>query len=291
MLLLSILGLKFDGRDKKMTTTSRIDACFQALKSKDRGALVTFITAGDPNYDLSLELLLTLPQAGADIVELGMPFSDPMADGPAIQLASERALKGGQTMAKTLDMARAFRAQHPDVPLVLMGYYNPIYHYGPDRFVKDATEAGVDGLIVVDIPPEADDELCLPAIKQGLNFIRLATPTTDDARLPVVLQNTSGFLYYVSVAGITGVKSPEMTRVEDNVLRIKSQTDLPVVVGFGIKTADQVREITAHADGAVVGSAIVREIEAAIGDDGQVESGLAERVKRLISELCQGLQR
>ncbi len=273
-----------------MTIKTRIDGCFARLKDEKRAALVTFITAGDPNYDVSLEILLALPGAGADVIELGMPFSDPMADGPAIQLASERALKAGQTMIKTLEMVRAFRVQHPDVPLVLMGYYNPIYHYGPLKFVKDAAEAGVDGLIVVDIPPEADDELCLPAIDAGLNFIRLATPTTDDARLPVVLQNTSGFLYYVSVTGITGAKSPEMARVQDNVRRIKAQTDLPVVVGFGIKSAEQVQEIAKLADGAVVGSAIVREIENGVNGDGEPVTGLAERVKSLISTLSQGLR-
>lgn len=272
-----------------MNNKTRIDACFERLKNENRAALVTFITAGDPNYDFSLEILNALPAAGADVIELGMPFSDPMADGPAIQLASERALDGGQTMIKTLAMVRAFRGEHKHVPLVLMGYYNPIYRYGPERFVRDAREAGVDGLIVVDVPPEADDELCLPAIEAGLNFIRLATPTTDDARLPAVLKNTSGFLYYVSVAGITGVKSPEMARVQDNVKRIKAQTDLPVVVGFGIKSAEQVREIAANADGAVVGSAIVREIENGLNDEGQPETGLLERVTGLVCALKQGL--
>ena len=273
-----------------MTKTTRIDACFDQLKTEGRGALVTFITAGDPTYDVSLEILQALPEAGADIIELGMPFSDPMADGPAIQLASERALAAGQTMAKTLEMVRVFRTQHPHVPLVLMGYYNPIYHYGPSAFVKDVAEAGVDGLIVVDVPPEADDELCLPALEAGLNFVRLATPTTDDARLPAVLQNTSGFLYYVSITGITGASSPDLGKVKDNVDRIKSQTDLPVVVGFGVKTADQVRDIAAFADGAVVGSAIVREIETGLDEHGVPQDGLQDRVEQLVSSLAVGLK-
>ncbi len=272
-----------------MTTTTRIDACFNRLRDEKRGALVTFITAGDPGYDASLEILLALPEAGADVIELGMPFSDPMADGPAIQLASERALDGGQTMVKTLAMARAFRDKYADVPLVLMGYYNPIFHYGPERFVKDAAEAGVDGLIVVDVPPEADDELCIPAIGAGLNFIRLATPTTDDERLPVVLQNTSGFLYYVSVTGITGAAAPDVARVHENVARIKGQTELPVVVGFGVQSGDQVREIVKGADGAVVGSAIVRTIEANLDDNGNAGPGTVEKVIALVSDLAKGV--
>lgn len=273
-----------------MKTIKRIDTCFEALSAKGRGALVTFITAGDPDYDLSLEILLALPEVGADIVELGMPFSDPMADGPAIQLASERALSAGQTMKKTLEMARIFRKKYADVPLVLMGYYNPIYHYGAVEFVKDAVEAGVDGLIVVDVPPEADDELCLPAMEVGLNFIRLATPTTDDERLPIVLQNTSGFLYYVSVTGITGAGAPDIARVHENVARIKGQTNLPVVVGFGLKSANQVREIVSGADGAVVGSAIVNEIKNSLNDEGLPVDGLVDRVKTLISDLAQGVR-
>lgn len=273
-----------------MTISTRIDACFENLKAQGRGALVTFITAGDPNYDLSLELLLVLPEAGADVIELGMPFSDPMADGPAIQLSSERALKAGQNMHKTLDMARAFREKHPQVPLVLMGYYNPIYHYGPLEFVKAASEAGVDGLIVVDVPPEADDELCLPAMDAGINFIRLATPTTDDKRLPTVLQNTSGFLYYVSVTGITGSGAPDIAKVHENVARIKAQTPLPVVVGFGVKSAEQVKEIVSGADGAVVGSAIVSVIADNLDSHGNPVVGLVDQVKALISELAQGVR-
>lgn len=273
-----------------MTKTSRIDATFLKLAAEGRGALITFITAGDPAYDVSLEILMGLPEAGADVIELGMPFSDPMADGPAIQLASERALKAGQTMVKTLEMVRQFRAKHADVPLVLMGYYNPIHHYGPLEFVKDAAAAGVDGLIVVDVPPEADDELCLPAIDAGLNFIRLATPTTDDKRLPKVLQNTSGFLYYVSVTGITGAAAPDIARVHENVARIKKQTSLPVAVGFGVKSADQVREIVKGADGAVVGSAIVREIEAHLDENGNPGPNLAESVINLVKSLSAGVK-
>jgi tryptophan synthase alpha chain len=273
-----------------MTLKTRIDARFEQLKTENRGALITFVTAGDPTYDVSLEILKSLPEAGADIIELGMPFSDPMADGPAIQLASERALANGQNMIKTLEMVREFRKTEPDTPIVLMGYFNPIYHYGAEKFVKDAKEAGVDGLIVVDVPPEADEELCIPAMKVGLNFIRLATPTTDDERLPMVLQNTSGFLYYVSVTGITGVNAPDISDVLKNVARIQGQTDLPIAVGFGVKSAEQVREITAGAAGAVVGSAIVREIEANLNEDGSPSEGLAMRVKALISELAQGVR-
>ncbi|MBO6548274.1 MAG: tryptophan synthase subunit alpha [Rhizobiales bacterium] len=273
-----------------MTIKTRIDARFEQLKTENRGALVTFITAGDPVYDVSLEILKSLPEAGADVIELGMPFSDPMADGPAIQLASERALANGQTMIKTLEMVREFRKTDNDTPIVLMGYFNPIYRYGAEKFVADAKEAGVDGLIVVDVPPEADEELCIPAMNVGLNFIRLATPTTDDERLPMVLQNTSGFLYYVSVTGITGVNAPDISDVLKNVARIQAQTDLPIAVGFGVKSAEQVREITAGAAGAVVGSAIVREIEANLNEDGSPREGLASRVKMLISELAQGVR-
>src|SRR6202163_924147 len=221
--------------------TSRIDRRFASLKDEGRPALVTFITAGDPDYDTSLAILNALPPAGADVIELGMPFSDPMAEGPPIQMSSLRALKAGQTMVKTLAMVRAFRAGDADTPIVLMGYYNPIYSYGGERFLADAKATGVDGLIVVDLPPEADDELCLPAMKHGISFIRLATPTTDDKRLPTVLANSSGFVYYVSILGITGTASPDPTRVVEAVTRIKRHTILPVAVGFGVKTADQVR--------------------------------------------------
>src|SRR6266508_1652232 len=219
--------------------TTRIDRRFAELQREGRAALVTFLTAGDPDPETSLAILRAIPAAGADVVELGMPFSDPMADGPAIQMSSQRALKAGQTLKKTLDMVRAFRQGDDATPLVLMGYYNPIYIYGVDRFLRDAKSAGVDGLIVVDLPPEEDEELCLPALKAGMNFIRLATPTTDDKRLPAVLANTSGFVYYVSITGITGSAAPDAGKVSAAVARIKRHTTLPVCVGFGVKTAEQ----------------------------------------------------
>ncbi len=239
---------------------TRIDAKFAALKAEGRKAFVSFIMAGDRDYDSCLAVLKGLPAAGVDIVELGMPFTDPMADGPTIQLAGQRALEGGQTMDKTLAMVRSFREGDADTPIVLMGYYNPIYSRGVDRFLAEAKEAGVDGLIIVDLPPEEDDELCIPAQKAGLNFIRLATPTTDDRRLPKVLQNTSGFVYYVSITGITGAAEAQAAEVAPEVSRIKAATDLPVIVGFGIKTPDSAQAIASIADGAVVGSAIVDRI-------------------------------
>lgn len=261
--------------------TTRIDARFAALKKAGRKALVTFTTAGDPDYDTSLEILKGLPAAGADVVELGMPFSDPMADGPAIQASSQRALKAGQTMKKTLEMVRAFRKQDSETPLVLMGYYNPIYVFPTDRFIAEAKDAGVDGLIVVDVPPEEDEEVCLPAVKAGLNFIRLATPTTDDKRLPAVLANTSGFVYYVSIAGITGTKAPDPRDVHAQVARIKGKTALPVAVGFGVSTPEQARAIAQGADGVVVGSALVKLIAEGKG---------AKGVLGLVSQLSQGLK-
>ena len=243
--------------------TTRIDRRFAALKAEGRAALVTFTMAGDPDYDTSLAIAKALPKAGADVIELGMPFTDPMADGPAIQAAGVRALKGGQRMTKTLALVREFRKADDATPIVLMGYYNPIYVYGVDRFLADAKSAGVDGLIVVDLPPEEDDELCLPMLKTGLNFIRLATPTTDDKRLPTVLNNTSGFVYYVSITGITGSAAPDASKVATAVARIKRHTKLPVAVGFGVKTAEQARAIAASADGVVVGSALVDELRKA----------------------------
>ncbi|MCO8146304.1 tryptophan synthase subunit alpha [Rhodovulum tesquicola] len=240
---------------------TRIDAKFAALRAENRKAFVAYVMAGDPDYATSLELVQGLPGAGVDIIELGMPFTDPMADGPTIQLAGQRALEGGQTLQKTLDMARAFRAGDDTTPIVMMGYYNPIYNRGVDRFLADAKEAGIDGLIVVDLPPEEDEELCIPAQAAGLNFIRLATPTTDDKRLPKVLQNTSGFVYYVSITGITGAAAAEAADVAPEVARIKAQTDLPVIVGFGIRTPETAEAIAAVADGAVVGSAIVKLVE------------------------------
>ena len=241
---------------------TRIDATFARLKAEGKKAFVSYIMGGDPDQATSLAVMKGLPAAGVDIIELGMPFTDPMADGPTIQLAGQRALEGGMTMDHVLDMVRAFRAGDNTTPIVLMGYYNPIYSRGVDRFLTEAREAGIDGLIVVDLPPEEDDELCIPAQKAGLNFIRLATPTTDAKRLPKVLQNTSGFVYYVSITGITGAAAAQATNVGPEVARIKAATDLPVIVGFGITTPDSARTIASVADGCVVGSAIVKEIGA-----------------------------
>lgn len=236
---------------------TRIDAKFAQLKAEGKKAFVAYVMAGDPDYDRSLELVKGLPGAGVDIIELGLPFTDPMADGPTIQLAGQRALEGGMTLDRTLQLAREFREGDDTTPIVMMGYYNPIYNRGVDRFLADAKEAGIDGLIVVDLPPEEDEELCIPAQAAGLNFIRLATPTTDDKRLPKVLQNTSGFVYYVSITGITGAAVPQASDVAPEVARIKSATDLPVIIGFGIRTPEVSREMASVADGAVVGSAIV----------------------------------
>jgi len=241
---------------------TRIDAKFAALKAESKKAFVAYIMAGDPDYDTSLEVMKGLPGAGVDIIELGLPFTDPMADGPTIQMAGQRALKAGQTLQKTLQMAAAFREADDETPIVLMGYYNPIHSRGVNRFLAEATAAGIDGLIIVDLPPEEDAELCIPAQAAGLNFIRLATPTTDDERLPKVLTNTSGFVYYVSITGITGAAAAQSADVGPEVARIKAQTDLPVIVGFGIRTPDTAQDIASVADGAVVGSAIVGEIAA-----------------------------
>ena len=239
---------------------TRIDAKFAALRAEGRKAFVAYVMAGDPDFDTAFEIVRGLPGAGVDIIELGIPFTDPMADGPTIQLAGQRALEGGQTLKKTLEMARRFREEDDSTPIVMMGYYNPIYSHGVDAFLDDARAAGVDGLIIVDLPPEEDEELCIPAQKAGLNFIRLATPTTDDKRLPKVLQNTSGFVYYVSITGITGAANAVATDVGPEVARIKGSTDLPVIVGFGIKSPEDAQNIARVADGAVVGSAIVDRI-------------------------------
>ena len=239
---------------------TRIDAKFAALRAEGRKAFVSYVMAGDPDYETSLEIIRGLPGAGVDIIEMGLPFTDPMADGPTIQLAGQRALEAGQTLKKTLAMARAFREGDDTTPIVMMGYYNPIYSYGVDRFLVDAKAAGIDGLIVVDLPPEEDEELCIPAQAAGLNFIRLATPTTDDKRLPKVMTNTSGFVYYVSITGITGAANAVAADVGPEVARIKAATDLPVIVGFGIKTPEASRAIASVADGVVVGSAIVEKI-------------------------------
>ncbi len=239
---------------------SRIEARFAKLRAEGRAAFVSFVMAGDPSPEAAREIVRGLPAAGADLIEIGMPFTDPMADGPAIQLAGQRALSAGMTLDGTLDLVRALREVDAEIPVILMGYYNPIYNRGVDRFISDAQAAGVDGLIVVDLPPEEDDELCLPAQKAGLNFIRLATPTTDDKRLPTVLRNTSGFVYYVSITGITGAAEAAADAVGPEVARIKAKTDLPVCVGFGIRTPERAAEIARVADGAVVGSAIVERI-------------------------------
>ena len=270
--------------------TSRIDRRFAALKQEGRAALVTFTMAGDPDYDTSLAIAKALPKAGADVIELGMPFTDPMADGPAIQAAGVRALKGGQRMTKTLAMVREFRKSDDATPIVLMGYYNPIYIYGVDRFLVDAKAAGVDGLIVVDLPPEEDEELCLPTLKAGLNFIRLATPTTDDKRLPAVLSNTSGFVYYVSITGITGAAAPDAGKVSAAVARIKRHTKLPVAVGFGVRTAEQARAIAENADGVVVGSALVDALRACLDKDGKAGPGAVKVVTSLVSALADGVR-
>ncbi len=269
---------------------TRIDRTFRKLNKAARPGLVTFITAGDPDPQTSLDILRALPAAGADIVELGMPFSDPMADGPAIQAAGLRALKAGQTMIRTLEMVRAFRQDDQETPIVLMGYYNPIYIYGPERFLKDAREAGVDGLIIVDLPPEEDDELCIPALEAGINFIRLATPTTDDIRLPAVLANTSGFVYYVSITGITGAASPDTMQVAGAVDRIKRHTDLPVAVGFGVRSAEQAAAIGRNADAVVVGSAIVSAIADTLDGDGCATTGTVAAVTDLVGSLAQGVR-
>ena len=252
--------------------TTRIEKRFAALKREGRAALVTFTMAGDPDYATALALAQALPKAGADVIELGMPFTDPMADGPAIQAAGVRALAAGQNTKKTLELVRQFRAGDDETPIVLMGYYNPIYIYGVDKFLADAKAAGVDGLIVVDLPPEEDAELCIPALKAGLNFIRLATPTTDDKRLPAVLNNTSGFVYYVSITGITGAAAPDTGKVTAAVARIKRHTKLPVAVGFGVRTAEQARAIAEGADGVVVGSALVSAVKDSLGQDGKARS-------------------
>jgi tryptophan synthase alpha chain len=270
--------------------STRIDRRFAALRQEGRAALVTFTMAGDPDYDTSLAVAKALPKAGADVIELGMPFTDPMADGPAIQAAGVRALAAGQTMQKTLALVRAFRATDDATPIVLMGYYNPIYIYGVERFLADAKEAGVDGLIVVDLPPEEDEELCLPALRADLNFIRLATPTTDDKRLPAVLANTSGFVYYVSVAGITGAAAPDPKRVTEAVARIKRHTSLPVAVGFGVRTAQAAAAIARGADGVVVGSALVDALKKTLDAGDKATAGTVAAVTDLVAELAAGVR-
>jgi tryptophan synthase alpha chain len=270
--------------------TARMDKRFADLANEGRPALVTYFMGGDPDFETSLAIMKSLPLAGSDVIELGMPFSDPMADGPAIQLAGQRALKAGQTLEKTLELARRFRADDKDTPIVLMGYYNPIYIYGVDLFIENALEAGIDGLIVVDLPPEMDDELCIPALAKGLNFIRLATPTTDDRRLPKVLENTSGFVYYVSMNGITGSALPDPSLIGGAVQRIKTHTKLPVCVGFGVKTAEHARAIGASADGVVVGTAIVNQIASSLTEDGQSTGATVPGVEALVRGLSAGVR-
>ena len=269
---------------------SRLEARFAELKAAGRGGLVTFVTAGDPDGETSLALLRRLPDAGADIIELGMPFSDPMADGPAIQASSLRALKSGATLAKTLDMVARFRQEDQRTPIILMGYYNPIYSMGVERFLARATEAGVDGLIIVDLPPEEDDELCYPAIDAGLHWIRLATPTTDDKRLPAVLSRTSGFIYYVAIMGITGTKSATEEDIRRAVERLRSHSDLPIAVGFGIKTPEQAASVTQAADAAVVGSALVERVRVNLDGDGKAKDGLVDDVAGLVQSLAGGIR-
>jgi tryptophan synthase alpha chain len=270
--------------------SARIDARFKDLAREGRAGLVTFLTSGDPDYETSLAIVKALPNAGADLIELGMPFTDPMADGPAIQASSQRALKGGQTLKKALLMVRAFREGDQATPVVLMGYYNPIYIYGVERFLKDAKTAGVDGLIVVDLPPEEDAELCLPALKAGIAFIRLATPTTDDHRLPAVLTNTSGFVYYVSITGITGSAIPDTNRVNAAVARIKRHTKLPVAVGFGVKSANDARAIAAASDAVVVGSALVEALRLSLDKDGRASAKTVKAVTDLVASLAEGVR-
>ena len=270
--------------------TTRIDTRFAALAAANRAALVTFVTAGDPDYATSLALIQALPAAGADVIEMGMPFTDPMADGPAIQASGLRALAGGQTMIRTLEMVREFRAGDNATPIVLMGYFNPIFVYGVERFLADAKAAGIDGLIVVDLPPEEDDELCLPALKAGLNFIRLATPTTDAKRLPMVLSNTSGFVYYVSITGITGTATPDYSRVAEAVKRIKGHTKLPVAVGFGVRDAASAKTIAAHADGVVVGSALVDALKGSLDSQGRATEHTIAAVTALVRDIAGGVK-
>ena len=268
----------------------RIEKRFAALKAEGRSALVTFVTAGDPDQKTAREIVLGLPAAGADMIELGMPFSDPMADGPSVQASSLRALKAGATLANTLELVAAFRAEDQDTPIILMGYYNPIYVYGVNVFLTDAKAAGIDGLIIVDLPPEEDSELCKPAIDAGIRWIRLATPTTDDKRLPKVLNNASGFIYYVSILGVTGSASTSEDATRKAVMRLKSHTDLPVAVGFGIKTPEMAATIAKSADAAVVGSAIVDRVLEGLDADGKLRPDTARNVLSFVSELAAGVR-
>jgi tryptophan synthase alpha chain len=270
--------------------TSRIEARFASLAREGRAGLVTYTMAGDPDYDTSLAIAQALPKAGADVIELGMPFTDPMADGPAIQAAGLRALKSGQTLKKTIELVRAFRKCDEATPLILMGYYNPIYVYGVEKFLKDAKAAGGDGLIVVDLPPEEDEELCLPALKAGIAFIRLATPTTDDKRLPAVLKNTSGFVYYVSITGITGAAAPDTAKVAAAVARIKRHTKLPIAVGFGVRTAEHARAIAEGAEAVAVGTALVEAVRTSLDQAGKAGKSTVKAVTDLVASLASGVR-
>jgi tryptophan synthase alpha chain len=278
------------GQAARAADSGRLAAKFGALKQEGRGGLVTFVSAGDPDYATSLKLIQGLPAAGADVIEIGMPFTDPMADGPSIQASSLRALKSGMTLRRTIQLVQEFRATDATTPVILMGYYNPIYSYGVERFLTDAKAAGVDGLIVVDLPPEEDVELCVPALNAGVNFIRLATPTTDDKRMPMVLQNTSGFVYYVSVAGITGAGSATEDAISFAVERLRRHTDLPVAVGFGITTPDAAAAVARLADAAVVGSAIVNRIAANLDENGLPSAGLVDDVLAFVRTLADGVR-
>ncbi len=273
-----------------MSAETRIGRRFAELKAAGRGGLVAFVTAGDPDADTGLAILSGLPAAGADLIELGMPFSDPMADGPSIQASSRRALKAGNTLRQTLDMVRRFREGDAETPIVLMGYFNPIYAYGAGAFAGDARQAGVDGLIVVDLPPEEDAEVRQPAIDAGLNLIYLTAPTTDDARLPRVLESASGFVYYVSITGITGTKSAALADVRASVARLRRHTDLPIAVGFGIRTPEQAAEIAAIADAVVVGSALVEAVARNLDEAGAARPGLEDAVLGLVADLARSVR-
>lgn len=269
--------------------TTRINQTFQQAEKDNRPVFVTYMMAGDPDYETSLNIMKALPDAGSDIIELGMPFSDPMADGPTIQAAGIRALRAGQTLNKTLELVSEFRKTNQHTPIVLMGYYNPIYVHGVDKFLSDAKKADIDGLIIVDLPPEMDEELCIPAVKAGINFIRLATPTTDDKRLPKVLENTSGFVYYVSMTGITGQALPDTDIVAKAVKNIKKHTSLPIAVGFGIKTRQQAAKIGRAADGVVVGSAIVNAIASTLDENGHAKGDAVKAASDLVKQLSAGV--
>jgi tryptophan synthase alpha chain len=268
-----------------MHELKKIKIKFDELKKHNKKGLITFVTAGDPNYDASLEILKKLPEAGADIIEIGMPFTDPMADGPGIQASYLRALEAGQTLKKTVQLVKEFREFNSSIPIVLMGYYNPIYKYGVDMFINDIKAIGVDGLIVVDLPPEADDELCIPSLEKGIDFIRLATPTSSEERLPIIVSNASGFLYYVSVAGITGSQTPEITSIKNQVEIIRKFTKLPIAVGFGIRTPEQAVSIAKTADAVVVGSAIIDKINEAYKKDKNNNQLIAEHAANLVKSL------